>query len=125
MTAMAARTGRDLRPLFEALLSHIPPPPGTSEGVLQLLIANLDYSDYLGRLAEIFKEVHTEPLEVIDVDDEHVISVIRMIARSEHSAVEINADWAWLITVGENMKGIRVETFTDKAQALEAVGRRE
>jgi GTP-binding protein len=42
--------GEDLRPLFEALLSHIPPPPGTSDGVLQLLIANLDYSDYLGRL---------------------------------------------------------------------------
>jgi GTP-binding protein len=40
----------DLRPLFDALLEHIPEPPGDSEGVLQLLIANLDYSDYLGRL---------------------------------------------------------------------------
>ena len=36
--------------------------------------------------------------------------------------MEINADWAWLITVGANKNGIRVETFTDKAQALEAVG---
>jgi GTP-binding protein len=42
--------GEDLRPLFEALLSHIPPPPGSPDAVLQLLIANLDYSDYLGRL---------------------------------------------------------------------------
>jgi GTP-binding protein len=41
----------DLRPLFEALLRHLPPPPGSAEAVLQLLIANLDYSDYLGRLA--------------------------------------------------------------------------
>jgi GTP-binding protein len=41
----------DLRPLFEAIVDHIPPPPGDSSGVLQLLIANLDYSDYLGRLA--------------------------------------------------------------------------
>jgi GTP-binding protein len=40
----------DLRPLFEALLAHVPAPGGTSEAVLQLLIANLDYSDYLGRL---------------------------------------------------------------------------
>ena len=31
-------------------MKHVPPPGGTSEGVLQLLIANLDYSDYLGRL---------------------------------------------------------------------------
>jgi GTP-binding protein len=41
---------QDLRPLFDALVKHIPPPPGSSEAVLQLLIANLDYSDYLGRL---------------------------------------------------------------------------
>jgi len=40
----------DLRPLFEALLARVPAPGGTSEAVLQLLIANLDYSDYLGRL---------------------------------------------------------------------------
>jgi len=43
--------GEDLRALFEALVAHVPPPPGTADGVLQLLIANLDYSDYLGRLA--------------------------------------------------------------------------
>jgi GTP-binding protein len=53
--AGTARTGpdgpdQDLRPLFEALLRHIPPPGGRSQDVLQLLIANLDYSDYLGRL---------------------------------------------------------------------------
>src|SRR5256885_4828973 len=43
--------GTDLQPLFEILVKHIPPPRGSVEDVLQLLIANLDYSDYLGRLA--------------------------------------------------------------------------
>ncbi len=43
--------GEDLRPLFEALVDHVPDPGGDPEGPLQLLIANLDYSDYLGRLA--------------------------------------------------------------------------
>jgi GTP-binding protein len=43
--------GEDLRPLFEALVEHVPPPPGEDAAPLQLLIANLDYSDYLGRLA--------------------------------------------------------------------------
>jgi GTP-binding protein len=43
-------TEGDLRPLFDALIAHIPPPGGTVDGVLQLMIANLDYSDYLGRL---------------------------------------------------------------------------
>ena len=43
-------TGDDLRPLFEAIVKHIPPPSGSPSATLQLLIANLDYSDYLGRL---------------------------------------------------------------------------
>jgi GTP-binding protein len=42
--------GDDLRPLFEAIVEHVPPPSGSCDAVLQLLIANLDYSDYLGRL---------------------------------------------------------------------------
>ncbi|MBI1786848.1 MAG: translational GTPase TypA [Acidobacteria bacterium] len=43
--------GENLRPLFEAIAKHIPPPSGDPAGVLQMLVANLDYSDYLGRLA--------------------------------------------------------------------------
>jgi len=48
-----AQPGEDLRPLFEAILSHIPPPPAPGEGEdrLRLLVANLDYDDYVGRLA--------------------------------------------------------------------------
>jgi GTP-binding protein len=40
-----------LKPLFDAILKHIPAPAGDPDGVLQMLVANLDYSDYLGRLA--------------------------------------------------------------------------
>jgi GTP-binding protein len=43
--------GETLQPLFEAILKHIPAPKGDPEAVLQLLVANLDYSEYLGRLA--------------------------------------------------------------------------
>jgi GTP-binding protein len=42
---------KDLRPLFDAILEHIPAPAGDPDGILQMLVANLDYSDYLGRLA--------------------------------------------------------------------------
>jgi GTP-binding protein len=43
--------GTDLKPLFEAIISHIPSPPPPEEGApTQLLIANLDYDDYVGRL---------------------------------------------------------------------------
>ena len=41
----------NLQPLFETILKNIPPPAGDPEAVLQMLVANLDYSDYLGRLA--------------------------------------------------------------------------
>src|ERR1700743_2597470 len=41
----------NLIPLFETILKHIPLPKGDPDGILQLLVANLDYSDYLGRLA--------------------------------------------------------------------------
>ena len=40
-----------LEPLFEAIIKHIPAPEGDPDGVLQSLVANLDYSEYLGRLA--------------------------------------------------------------------------
>ncbi|HWC20400.1 MAG TPA: translational GTPase TypA [Terriglobales bacterium] len=43
--------GRDLQPLFDAILEHIPSPQGEGSGPLQIQVANLDYSDYLGRLA--------------------------------------------------------------------------
>src|SRR5262249_52599902 len=41
----------NLRPLFDAIVKNIPAPPGDPSGTLQILVANLDYSDYLGRLA--------------------------------------------------------------------------
>ena len=43
--------GEDLRPLFDAVVKHVPPPRGDPDAPLQLLVANLDSSDYLGRIA--------------------------------------------------------------------------
>jgi GTP-binding protein len=47
----AEAQGPDLRPLFEAIVSHVPPPRGEASAPLQVLVANLDSSDYLGRIA--------------------------------------------------------------------------
>lgn len=46
-----APAGNDLSPLFEAILRTVPPPSGDAAATLQVLVANLDYSDYLGRVA--------------------------------------------------------------------------
>jgi GTP-binding protein len=47
----AAVKGEDLRPLFDAIVEHVPPPRGNPDAPLQILVANLDASDYLGRIA--------------------------------------------------------------------------
>ncbi len=51
LTLAGAFEADSLKPLFDAILSHIPPPmQGEREG-LQMLVDNLDYDDYVGRLA--------------------------------------------------------------------------
>jgi GTP-binding protein len=46
-----ATPGEDLRPLFEVVVDRIPAPRGSADAPLQALVANLDASDYLGRIA--------------------------------------------------------------------------
>jgi GTP-binding protein len=50
-TTDMAVEGRNLQPLFDLILSSIPAPEGDPQDVLQLLVTNIDYNDYVGRLA--------------------------------------------------------------------------
>ncbi len=50
-TADIRKPGQTLRPLFDAVIDHVPAPTGDPHAPLQLLVANLDASDYLGRIA--------------------------------------------------------------------------
>ena len=65
-------TGVDMQPLFDAIIDVVPPPAGDAEGPLQLLVAALDYDNYLGQIAigRIFRgSVHfRQPVTVIDRD---------------------------------------------------------
>jgi ketosteroid isomerase-like protein len=111
---------------IDALLHYLDPGVewhGSAEGMLPRAFHGHDgVRDYLERVGEVFDERRLEPLEVIDVDDERVISVTRIVGRSEKFGTELSADSAWLITFGTNRKAVHIEAFTDKAQALEAVG---
>ncbi|NLK21640.1 MAG: translational GTPase TypA [Epulopiscium sp.] len=42
--------GRDMEPLFETIISHIPAPAGSSEEPVQVLISTIDYNEYVGRI---------------------------------------------------------------------------
>jgi GTP-binding protein len=50
-TTDLATPGENLKPLFDAVIASIPAPRGRLEAPLQALVANLDSSDYVGRLA--------------------------------------------------------------------------
>ncbi|MFB6356308.1 MAG: translational GTPase TypA [bacterium] len=45
------REGQDLRPLFESIIDHVPSPDLELDEPFQMLVSDLGYSDYLGRLA--------------------------------------------------------------------------
>ena len=45
------RTGTDMQPLFDAILDSVPPPVGDPGAPLQMLVAALDYDNYLGQVA--------------------------------------------------------------------------
>jgi len=40
----------DLTPLLDAIVRHVPPPPGDTTQPFQMLVTTIDYNDYLGRL---------------------------------------------------------------------------
>ena len=44
-------SSQDLRPLFETIIETVSAPTGDPNSVLQFLVANLDYNEYLGRMA--------------------------------------------------------------------------
>ena len=53
-----------MEPLFDAIVKHIPPPRAHAGEGFQLLVANLDYSDYLGRIA--FGKIYEGKVKVGD-----------------------------------------------------------
>jgi GTP-binding protein len=64
--------GQTLQPLFDAIVDHVPPPRGNAEAPFQMLVSNLDSSDYLGRIAigKVFNGRVTvnDPIVVIKLD---------------------------------------------------------
>ncbi|MBI2928542.1 MAG: translational GTPase TypA [Verrucomicrobia bacterium] len=53
-----------MEPLFDAIIKYVPPPRAFACEGFQLLVANLDYSDYLGRIA--FGKIYSGKIKVAD-----------------------------------------------------------
>ncbi|HIK45089.1 MAG TPA: translational GTPase TypA [Leptolyngbyaceae cyanobacterium M65_K2018_010] len=51
----------DMKPLFESILDHVPPPVGDVDKPLQLQVTTLDYSEYLGRI--VIGKIHNGTIQ--------------------------------------------------------------
>jgi len=93
-----------MEPLFDAIVKHIPPPRAHAGEGFQVLVANLDYSDYLGRIA--FGKIYEGKIKVGDA------------AICRHGSGKISRNKITMIYHFEGMKRIEVQ----EAHAGDIVG---
>jgi len=111
--------GEDLRPLFDAIVDKVPPPAGDAKAPLQMLVANLDSSDYLGRIAigRIFNGTVTlnDPIVVLKLDGSaQETKVTKLFAFEGLKRVEVQSAAAGDIVCLAGIEDINIgETIAD------------
>ncbi|HSZ03095.1 MAG TPA: translational GTPase TypA [Terriglobales bacterium] len=111
--------GVNLQPLFETIVETIPEPKGDVAGPLQILVANLDYSDYLGRLAiaRVFNgTMHTgEDVAIAKLDGTlHKTKITKLFSFSGLKRTDITETTLGDIIAVAGVEGITIgETITD------------
>jgi GTP-binding protein len=74
-TTDLAQPNNNLKPVYEAIIRHVPAPKVDPDRPLQMLVTSLEYSDYVGRVAigKLFagKLVQAQPVTVIDKQGRH------------------------------------------------------
>jgi GTP-binding protein len=116
--------GEDLRPLLDAVVEHVPPPRGNADAPLQLLVANLDSSDYLGRIAigRIFngRVKIGDPVAVCKLDGAvHPTKVTKLFAFDGLKRVDITEAAAGDIVCLAGIEDITIgETIADVEQQV-------
>ena len=115
-----ADDGADLRPLFELILSALPPPTFDPETSTQFQANNLDYNDYVGRLAigrVVSGELHTAGLYTLcRLDGTHTdCKVTQLYGWHGLKRIELDSVRAGDIVAVAGMDDIRIgETIADR-----------
>ncbi|MCL4512213.1 MAG: translational GTPase TypA [Bacteroidetes bacterium] len=89
----------DLSPLFETILKRIPEPPADAESPFQMLVMNIEYNDYIGRLGigRIFRGTIRDdaPMHVIHedgtVEDARITKIYTFEGLKRNETVEASA----------------------------------
>jgi ketosteroid isomerase-like protein len=69
---------------------------------------------------DAWESYRLEPEEVRDVDEERVLAIVREIARSRSSGLEVESRWGYLMAIRDGLV-VRVEAYRDADRAVEAV----
>jgi GTP-binding protein len=118
-TTDLAVPGEDLKPLFDAIVEHVPPPRGNVDAPFQMLVSNLDSSDYLGRIAigRIFngRVKVNDPVVVMKLDGAaQETRVTKLYAFEGLKRIEIDAAGAGDIVCLTGIEDITIgESITD------------
>ena len=112
-------SGENLKPLFDAIVEHVPPPRGNVDSPFQMLVSNLDSSDYLGRIAigRIFngRVKINDPIVVMKLDGKtQETRVTKLYAFEGLKRIEIDAAGAGDIICLTGIEDITIgESITD------------
>jgi GTP-binding protein len=113
------KEGVDLKPLFDVVLETVPAPEGDPDAPLQLLVMNIDYNDYVGRMAvgRIFAGTAKvgDQVVVINIDNEHIkTKITSMYTYSGLDRTEAKSASIGDIIALSGIEGINIgDTITD------------
>jgi GTP-binding protein len=116
--------GADLRPFFDLILAHVPPPRSDVALPLQFQIASLDYNDYVGRL--VIGRVHAgimrrgDPVALVKLDGATTAAKITMLYTFDGlRRVETDAVTAGDLCAVAGVDGIDIgETIADAVTSV-------
>ena len=77
--------------------------------------------DWFRKMDEIWEELRFDPKEITDLDDDRVLVVAHTSGRARGTGIQISQDLTHVWTLSEG-KAIRLNTYSTRAEALEAVG---
>ena len=112
--------GTDLKPLFEAILEHVPPPTGDANGPFQMLVSTLDYSTFVGRMGigriergrvRVGQEVALLPIGepgVVDIEGVERARITKLMTFDGLNKVEVETVEAGDIAVVAGVEGIEI-----------------
>ena len=122
--------GKNLKPLFDAILEHIPAPAGDTDGPLQMQVLNLEHSDFVGRIAigKIYRgkvkkgqRVKLIKMKGGKVTDDTVVQVMEFDRLGKKEVDELGAgDIVALVGLDDADIGDTVADF-DQPEALEEI----